>query len=371
MMAPPPMGGPPAPPSSTANFPGGVVAPPPPSYGGPPGSAGPPGAFSNAPAPGSAYGQPPGGPAAYGQPQLSSHSGFGSSGNLSAQQGGAGAAGGINVNPNDPSNPANQGANGGPLPLIDEMDLSIQCNPNFMRATVSKIVNSQASAAQSRIPLGLVCRPMWGDKGVTNDEIEVVDFGTTGIVRCKRCRTYINPFVTWADNGRRWRCNICGMLNDVPSSYFSHLDSNGKRRDIDQRPELSKCSVEFVAPGDYMVRPPQPPVYFFVIDVSESAIASGMLHSLVSAVKASLDDLPGAPRTQIGFITFDSTIHFYNLKSTLNAPQMLVVSDVSDVIMPLPEDLLVNLADSRAIVETLLDSLPTMFKSNSNSGTAV
>jgi protein transport protein SEC24 len=36
-------------------------------------------------------------------------------------------------------------------------------------------------------------------------EIEVVDFGATGIVRCKRCRTYINPYVTWADNGRRWR----------------------------------------------------------------------------------------------------------------------------------------------------------------------
>ena len=50
-----------------------------------------------------------------------------------------------------------------------------------------------------------MCKPMAGDKGVENDEIEVVDFGATGIIRCKRCRTYINPFVTWADNGRRWR----------------------------------------------------------------------------------------------------------------------------------------------------------------------
>jgi uncharacterized paraquat-inducible protein A len=40
-------------------------------------------------------------------------------------------------------------------------------------------------------------------------EIEVVDFGATGIVRCKRCRTYINPYVTWADNGRRWRYAAC------------------------------------------------------------------------------------------------------------------------------------------------------------------
>jgi protein transport protein SEC24 len=45
---------------------------------------------------------------------------------------------------------------------------------------------------------------------------------------------------------------------------------------------------------------------------------------------------------------------------------MLVVSDVSDVIIPLPEDLLVNLADSRAVVDALLDSLPTMFKHGSS-----
>lgn len=43
------------------------------------------------------------------------------------------------------------------------------------------------------------------------------------------------------------------MQNDVPSTYFSHLDNNGQRRDRDQRPELSRASVEFVAPGDYMV----------------------------------------------------------------------------------------------------------------------
>jgi protein transport protein SEC24 len=244
---------------------------------------------------------------------------------------------------------------------LDEIDFSIQCNPAFMQASVKKIISSQNTANATKLPLGIVCKPMAGDKGITNDAIEVVDFGSTGIVRCKRCRTYVNPFVSWVDNGRRWRCNICGMLNDVPSSYFSHLDASGRRRDRDQRPELCHSSVEFIAPGDYMVRPPQPPVYFFVIDVSAVSAQSGMLQWCVDAIKGSLDELPGNPRTQIGFITFDTTIHFYNLKSSLTAPQMLVVSDVTDVIMPLPEDLLVNLQESRAVVDALLDALPTMF----------
>lgn len=251
-----------------------------------------------------------------------------------------------------------------PLPGIDEMDLSIQCDPTFLRSSVGKVLNTQILASQSRLPIGIVCQPMAGDVGVDNEQVEVVDFGTTGIVRCKRCRTYINPFVSWVDNGRRWRCNICGMLNDVPSSYFSHLDQNGQRRDKQQRPELSRCSVEFVAPGDYMVRPPQPPVYFFVIDVTSTAGPSGMIASAVNAIKRSLDNLPGSPRTQVGFITFDSSIHFYNLKSSLKAPQMLVLSDIADVIMPSPDDLLVNLIESRKVIDALLDSLPAMFQNN-------
>ena len=245
-----------------------------------------------------------------------------------------------------------------PLPVLDDMDLSLQCDPKYLRSSVGRIVNTQAAANNAKLPLGLVVSPMAG----AMEDVEVVDFGSTGIIRCKRCRTYINPFATWTDGGRRWCCNMCGMLNDVPSSYFSQLDSNGRRRDQAKRPELSNCSVEFVAPGDYMVRPPQPPVYFFCLDVSALSISSGMLVTACAAIKESLDTLMAYPRVQVGFITFDSSIHFYNLKSSLTAPQMLVVSDTQEIIIPnVTDDLLVPLEDSRAVIETLLESLPTMF----------
>lgn len=38
------------------------------------------------------------------------------------------------------------------------------------------------------------------------------------------------------------------------------------------------------------------------------------LQVAVETIKDTLDKLPGYPRTQIGFVTFDSTLHFYNLK---------------------------------------------------------
>lgn len=33
------------------------------------------------------------------------------------------------------------------------------------------------------------------------------------IVRCRSCRTYINPFVTFVDM-RRWKCNLCFRVNE-------------------------------------------------------------------------------------------------------------------------------------------------------------
>eukprot|EP00606_Chrysophyceae_sp_TOSAG23-5_P000988 GSChrysophyteH2.ASY1.ANO1.1642.1 assembled CDS len=298
-------------------------------------------------------------PDAFGAPQQSYGQYPGAAGSQQGQPGQPGQSG-ILATPQE----------GNPLPSLEEMDLSIQCDPKFMRTSVSRIVNTQRAANDAKVPLGVVVSPMAGDVGTKNDQVEVVDFGSTGIVRCKRCRTYINPFVAWTDGGRRWRCNMCGMLNDVPSSYFSQLDSNGRRRDQAKRPELSRCSVEFVAPGDYMVRPPQPPVYLICIDVSAVSVANGMLSTACDAIKEGLSELAKYPRTQVGFITFDSSIHFYNLKSNLSAPQMMVVSDISEIIVPhITDDLLVSLEESRAVIETLLDSIPTMFTNSQTTAT--
>eukprot|EP00638_Chattonella_subsalsa_P000347 CAMPEP_0117751506 /NCGR_PEP_ID=MMETSP0947-20121206/11015_1 /TAXON_ID=44440 /ORGANISM="Chattonella subsalsa, Strain CCMP2191" /LENGTH=975 /DNA_ID=CAMNT_0005569899 /DNA_START=115 /DNA_END=3040 /DNA_ORIENTATION=- len=251
-----------------------------------------------------------------------------------------------------------------PMPAMPAVviDPASQCDPRIMQLTIGSVLNSSTQAQSTKIPLGLMCCPMALDD-TPEGELDLVNFGTQGIMRCKRCRTYINPFVSWIENGRRWRCNVCGMVNEVPTSYFCHLDADGQRRDKDQRPELAKGSVEFVAPGEYMVRPPQPPVFMFVIDVSTAALQSGMVACAVETIKQSLKSMPGNPRTQIGFVTFDSTVHFYNLKSSLSQPQCYVVSDLEDIFLPCPEDLLVNLSESMDVIEALLESLPSMYQS--------
>lgn len=40
--------------------------------------------------------------------------------------------------------------------------------------------------------------------------VQVVDFGEGGPVRCSRCKGYINPFMRFVDQGRKFTCNFCG-----------------------------------------------------------------------------------------------------------------------------------------------------------------
>lgn len=245
----------------------------------------------------------------------------------------------------------------------EHIDYSVVIPDRLFRWTTSKLPVSAAMANSSKIPFGAVLRPLAPD-GDDDTPIATVQPGSAGIVRCKRCRTYMNAFVTWSEHGRRWRCNICAQSNDCPSAYFCHLDEFGLRRDRMERPELSSGVVEFVAPAEYMVRPPQEPAYFFVLDVSATAVRSGLLQSAARAIKSSLDDLPGGNRTKIGFITFDNGVHYFNLSPELASPQMLVVSDLKELFVPLPDNLLVNLQESRSVVDAFLDNLPDMFAKN-------
>ena len=50
---------------------------------------------------------------------------------------------------------------------------------------------------------------------------------------------------------------MCNLTNDVPQAFDWDAAAQ-KSVDRWQRPELNHAVVEFVAPQEYMVRPPQP-----------------------------------------------------------------------------------------------------------------
>ena len=358
--APPPPAGPPP-----GGFGGGGFAPPPPTPGGfappPPGAPPPPPPTGGFAPPGAAPGgfAPPPGAMAMG------HGGI-APGAVPGGLGGYGAPAPRALDPfealepgGDPAyfpRPTGDAAGSAGAPAAPPLPGS--CDGRFMRLTVNAVPAQQATRARFQLPIGAVVHPLAGPQ----EDVPVIPLGPAGIVRCKRCRTYVNPFVAWVDGGRRFQCNVCAALNDVPAEYYCSLDpATGARLDCGTHPELSQGSVEWVAPAEYMVRAPMPPSFFFVIDVSATAVGCGMVGAAVGAIKACLDRLPGDDRTQVGFLTFDTALHFYNLRAGAAQPQMVVVPEVAEPFAPLPDDLLVNLADSRAVVDALLDALPGAF----------
>ncbi|KAF9351886.1 COPII subunit [Mortierella sp. NVP85] len=242
------------------------------------------------------------------------------------------------------------------------------CDPSYKRSTLNAIPSTQQLLQKSRLPFGLVITPYRSVKE-GDDPVPVVTDSI--IARCRRCRTYINPFVRFVEGGQRWKCNMCYTLNEVPSS-FDYDPQTQQPVDRWQRKELNHAVVEYIAPTEYMVRPPQPLVYLFVIDVSYPAVQCGMVATAATTILESLDRIPDDEgRTKIGIITVDSSIHFYNLNATSGEPQMLVVSDLEEPFLPQPQDLLCNLRECRSTLESLLNRLNDMFKDTQAVGNAL
>uniref|UniRef100_A0A4W4EYL7 Protein transport protein Sec24C n=1 Tax=Electrophorus electricus TaxID=8005 RepID=A0A4W4EYL7_ELEEL len=240
-------------------------------------------------------------------------------------------------------------------------------SPRFIRCTAYNMPCTSDMAKQSQVPLAAVIKPL-ATLPLDENGPYIVDHGESGPIRCNRCKAYMCPYMQFIEGGRRFQCGFCSCVTEVPPHYFQHLDHTGKRVDCYDRPELSMGSYEFLATVDYCKnnKIPQPPAFIFLIDVSYNAVKNGMVAIVCQELKTLLDYLPRenpnvASNIRVGFVTYNKVLHFYNVKASLAQPQMMVVSDVADMFVPLLDGFLVNVAESRVVIESLLDQIPDMF----------
>ncbi|CAK1603896.1 unnamed protein product [Parnassius mnemosyne] len=226
------------------------------------------------------------------------------------------------------------------------------CSPEIFRCTINRIPETNSLLQKCRLPLGILIHPF---KDL--DSLPVIQ--CTTIVRCRACRTYINPFVYFVDS-KRWKCNLCYRVNDLPEE-FQYDPVSKSYGEPTRRPEIKSATIEFIAPGEYMLRPPQPAVYLFLFDVSQIARDSGYLQVVCDTLKEKLEELPGDARTQVGFICYDAHVHYYLMGEGLTRPKEMTVLDIDDVFLPSPESLLVNLGECREMIKELLTVLPKRY----------
>ncbi|XP_033150703.1 protein transport protein Sec24C, partial [Drosophila busckii] len=241
------------------------------------------------------------------------------------------------------------------------------CSPRYMRSSLYCVPNTGDLLKTTALPLTLNISPL---ARLEEGEMEppIVNFGDMGPIRCNRCKAYMSPNMQFVDAGRRFQCMMCKVTTEVHPDYYQHLDHTGQRVDKHERPELLLGSYEFLATKDYCRNntPPEVPAFIFILDVSYNTIKSGLVHLLCSQIKHILKHLPldqGQQKSQVrvGFITYNSTVHFYNIKSSLAQPQMMVVGDVQEMFMPLLDGFLCHPEESAAVIDALMEEIPRMF----------
>lgn len=79
------------------------------------------------------------------------------------------------------------------------------------KCSLSSVPETNELLKKSRMPFGLTLHPFRDMKNLT-----VIQ---TNIVRCRYCRTYINPYVALPDS-RHWKCNLCFKVNDCKLILF-------------------------------------------------------------------------------------------------------------------------------------------------------
>lgn len=252
-------------------------------------------------------------------------------------------------------------------------------SPKFVRLTMNNIPSTAESLSSTGLPLGLVLQPLAAlQEG--EQSIPVLDFGEVGPPRCRRCRTYINPFMTFRSGGNKLVCNMCNFPNDVSTEYYAPTDAAGVRVDRLQRPELTMGTVEYLVPKEYWAKEPVGLQWLFLIDVSQESLSRGFLDAVCRGVLEALygherdesqnGDIspePALPKgSKVGIVTYDKEVQFYSLSAGLTQAQMMVMTDLEDPFVPLSEGLFVDPYESREVVESLLTAIPRMFSQVKN-----
>ncbi|XP_070690130.1 protein transport protein Sec24C [Pempheris klunzingeri] len=248
-----------------------------------------------------------------------------------------------------------------PLPPLATTSCMVEdrgnASPFAIRSTSYCVPCDGQTVLISRLPLGALVTPL--TKQSAGEKPLPVCKEPECVTGCSWCGASMCPAMGWQDCGQRFYCPFCGKLSEVPWQHYQPTKGvEGVRVDKDKRPELSLGSYEILNS-----QKSEPAALLLAIDVSASALRGGHLEfttqqifTLLTSLKRGDGDAPSDIR--VGLITYDSTIHLYDLSPGLSRPHMLVITETEDLQLPVREGLLVSLNDCMDAIDSVLQLIP-------------
>ncbi|GAV71834.1 Gelsolin domain-containing protein/zf-Sec23_Sec24 domain-containing protein/Sec23_trunk domain-containing protein/Sec23_helical domain-containing protein/Sec23_BS domain-containing protein [Cephalotus follicularis] len=120
-------------------------------------------------------------------------------------------------------------------------------------------------------------------------------------LRCRTCRSILNPFSIVDFAAKIWICPFCFQRNHFPPHYASINDENMV---AELYPQYT--TIEYEPPGE--ISSLLPPVFMFVVD---TCVIEEELGFLKSALSQAIDLLPD--NSLVGLITFGTLVHVHEL----------------------------------------------------------
>ena len=200
-----------------------------------------------------------------------------------------------------------------------------------MRASVYNLPNEPSNLQQTHIPFGVVVQPL-ADTTLDEEPVPLMEY-PEGPFRCGRCKAYVNSYFNFVDMGKSAICNLCKMSNQVSNEYFCSLNEFGKRRDKQNRPELTKGSYEFIAPKDYNNKPINKNYIMICLEMTLPSITNGIFNQVISSAQSILEFMPAPERTEICIMTFDNAMTFYKIPQDLGNDLQVKIKKFIDLFL--------------------------------------
>ncbi|KAJ4727362.1 Protein transport protein SEC23 [Melia azedarach] len=173
--------------------------------------------------------------------------------------------------------------------MAEFMDLEAQ---DGMRMPWNVIPGTKQEASNCVVPVSAIYTPI---KAFPN--IPILPYAP---LRCRTCRSILNPFSIVDFAAKIWICPFCFQRNHFPPHYASISDENLPAELFPQY-----TTIEYESPGE---KSAVPPVFMFVVD---TCIIEEEMSFLKSALSQAIDLLPD--NSLVGLITFGTLVHVHEL----------------------------------------------------------
>ncbi|CAO2211223.1 unnamed protein product [Urochloa humidicola] len=174
--------------------------------------------------------------------------------------------------------------------MSEFLDLEAQ---DGIRMTWNVIPGTKQDATNCVVPVSAIFTPL-----KPNPAIPVLPYAP---LRCRMCRSILNPFSIVDFVAKIWVCPFCFQRNHFPQPYYSISENN---LPAELFPQFT--TVEYVSTAE--TGPVAPPVFLFVVD---TCMIEEEIGYLKSALGQAIELLPD--QSLVGFITFGTYVQVHEL----------------------------------------------------------